>query len=677
MLNLARNFSATGITSIILVSILFGYLYREDAVSRLVDHVTRNNTLLTQVFVNSAWDRMYSYLNGMQQLSGEQIRIHPDTGKFIKLVKRQTRETGFVGVEIYTSNGNTVYSTSEDRLGTDVSSASGVRSAFTGRSSSGLVSQNRTLDDGGLLMNRVMVNTYLPIRRYSGQQPVAAMQIQTDVTDAIYSIDEARHNAILLCGVVLTAIFLLLLIPVRRADSYLKNHSSKIKAQAQIIEHQGSHQALTGLPNRKLLIDRLQHAMKSTRRGKHLLAVMSIDIDRFKNINDTYGQEFGDILLVEFAERLKLCMRKSDTLAHTGGDDFTLICEQIKHVDEVSEIAHRLQDVISEPFRIADTELYVTPSIGIMMYPLAKDNESDLLNCAEAALVQVKREGGSACKFYSVNVGRVSGSRINMENAIRKALERDEFELFYQPFVNMNTGKVLGVEALIRWNSHEFGLVNPNDFIPLLEETGLIIPIGRWVLEQACKQGVIWGKNGIADLKVNVNVSVMQFHNREIISQVRDALESSGFGPHLLSLELTEGILLDDYDHKDRILDEINATGVSISLDDFGTGYSSLQYLKHIPIDTLKIDRSFIQDVVSNPEDTAIVEAISVLARTLRMNVIAEGVETEEQFAALGGMGVTAVQGYLISRPLPVDQVERLLTDEHGIGAELLAAVSP
>jgi len=672
MVNLVRNYTITGILFIVVVTLLSGHLYRINKLNNLTDLVVSENAILAKLFVTNFGKDFYRNFSELQGMKGEDIQLQPDVGEFVNLMKQQMNGLNIVNVEIYSLEGNTVLSTQSDHFGINMSSIPGFISAQLGQTHTELVLLSKLSLESEVLLNREVVVSYFPVNKFDHSQPDSVIRIQNDVTNAVREIDHLQINAYIIIGCGALALFLVILVLIKRADVYIKEYASKIKDQSRIIEHQTSHDAFTKLPNRRLFNDRLQHAMHGAKRQDFLFAIMCIDIDRFKNVNDIYGHEVGDALLIEFSERLQLCIRDHDTLAHFGCDNFTLICELIKHVDDVAEVANRLLEVTSEPFLIGGIELYITPSIGITMYPFDDDNESDLLNHAETALFQVKREGGNAYKFYSMSRNQINSSRYSMENAIRKALERDEFELYYQPFVQVRTGKILGVEALLRWNSAELGLVNPNDFIPLLEEVGLIIPVSRWVLGEACKQGVLWEKKGVKDLKVNVNVSVMQFNNREIIHQIGDALESSGLKPHLLCLELTESILLENDGENDKLLEEINALGVSISLDDFGTGYSSMQYLRHLPIDTIKIDRSFIREVVLSSEDSSIVEAICSLAKGLRLNIIAEGVEEEEQFVFLRELGVTAIQGYLLSRPLPAAIIEGSLLSGEIVSQHLL-----
>ncbi len=672
MVNLVRNYIIAGILFIIVATLLLGHFYREDRLNNLIDLAANENQIFTQLFVTNSWKNFHPNLNELKTIKSEDIQLRSDFRKFVDLMKQQTRGLNIVNVEIYSLEGNTVLSTQPEPFDLNVSLSPGFLLAQSGQTHTELIFLSKLNSEKGVLSNREIVISYFSINYFDNSQPDSIVQIQNDVTDAVREIDQLRVNAyfIIACGGV--ALFLVLLSVIKRADVYYRESVSKIKDQSRIIDYQSFHDAFTKLPNRRLFNDRLQHAMHGAKRQDFLFAILCVDIDRFKNVNNTYGHEVGDTLLVEFSERLQLCIRDHDTVAHFGCDNFTLLCELIKHVDDVTEVANRLLKAMSEPFYIRGIELYITPSIGITMYPFNDDNESDLLSHAETALLQVKQEGGNAYKFYSMSTNKINSSRFSMENAMRKALSQGEFELYYQPFVRVRTGKVLGVEALLRWNSPILGLVNPNDFIPLLEEVGLIIPVSHWVLEEACKQGMLWEQMGITDLKINVNISAMQFNNREIIQQIGDALDSSGLKPHLLCLELTESLLLDNDGENDKILEEITALGVSISLDDFGTGYSSMQYLRHLPIDSIKIDRSFVRDVVLSSEDSFIVEAIVSLAKSLRLNIIAEGVEDEEQFVFLRDLGVTAIQGYLLSRPLPAKLIEDALLSGKLVSEHLL-----
>jgi len=417
------------------------------------------------------------------------------------------------------------------------------------------------------------------------------------------------------------------------------------------------YDALTGLPNRVLLHDRLHQAMIEAARHERLVAVMFLDLDRFKTINDSLGHETGDQLLKVVAERLLGCLRPGDTASRLGGDEFTLLLADVAHVDDVARIAQKIIDSFVQPFDIAGYELFVTTSIGITLFPFDDRDVELLLKNADTAMYYAKEEGRNTFQFYSAEMNVKSVKRLTLETALRRALERDEFRLHYQPQVSLVTGELTGVEALLRWQHPELGLVSPGEFIPLAEETGLIVPIGEWALHAACAQARAWQDAGIPALRVAVNLSPRQFRHKDLGRVVARVLRETGLDARLLELELTESLLMRDVEQTIAVLNGLKRMGVSISIDDFGTGYSSLSYLRRFPIDTLKIDRSFIEHIADHADGTAIAQTIIVLAHNLKMNVVAEGVEQPAQLRFLSDQGCDAMQGYYFSKPLPADEL--------------------
>ncbi len=429
------------------------------------------------------------------------------------------------------------------------------------------------------------------------------------------------------------------------------------------LHHLAHHDPLTGLPNRLLLQDRLKQAMLEAGQNDRLVAVMFLDLDRFKTINDTLGHDIGDALLKTVAERLAICLRPGDTVSRLGGDEFTLILANVAHVDDVTRVAQKILDQFISPFRIGGRDLFVSPSIGITLYPLDEKLPENLLKDADVAMYRAKELGGNRLQFYTPELNLRAARRLELETGLRQALERQEFILHYQPLVDMRTGRIRGMEALLRWQHPEFGLIPPLDFIPLAEEIGLIIPIGEWVLKTACAQIQAWHKTGFPTLQVAVNLSSKQLRDKNLIAAVRQALAESGIEPRYLDLELTESVLMQDMEQATTILKELKAVGISFSLDDFGTGYSSLSYLKRFPIDYLKIDRSFVRDITTDPVGAGLVKAIIAMANVLRIKVIAEGVETYEQLDFLRSHGCDITQGYFCSKPLAAEDFTELLQD--------------
>ncbi|MDP2878077.1 MAG: EAL domain-containing protein [Sulfuricella sp.] len=427
---------------------------------------------------------------------------------------------------------------------------------------------------------------------------------------------------------------------------------------------------LTGLPNRLQLEERLKQALTAAQYNNWLVAVLYLDLDRFKTINDTLGHPFGDKLLQAVAGRLAGHVRDSDTLARFSGDEFTIVLSDIGSQQNTALVAQKILDALAEPFNLEGQEVFITPSIGIALYPLDTDNKDDLIKNADTAMSHAKAQCGNGFHFYSTDMNATASQRLTMETQLRRALERDEFVLHYQPQVSLHTGRITGMEALLRWQHPERGLVAPGEFISLLEETGLIVPVGEWVLRSACIQNSAWLAEGLPPLRVAVNLSARQFRQSGLAAVVNQALLDAGLAPEHLELEITESIMIQDLQTTITTLHQLHTLGIQISIDDFGTGYSSLSYLKRMPISKIKIDQSFVRDICTDPDDEAIANAVIGLGHSLKMQVIAEGVETREQLEHLRAQGCDEIQGYYFSRPLPAEAFAQLVR-------EGLAAVKP
>jgi len=429
------------------------------------------------------------------------------------------------------------------------------------------------------------------------------------------------------------------------------------------LHHLAHHDPLTDLPNRVLLQDRLNQAMREADQLERLVAVMFLDLDRFKTINDTLGHHIGDALLKAVAERLAICLRPGDTVSRLGGDEFTIILANLAHVDDATRVVQKIMGQFIAPFRIGGRDLFISPSVGITLFPLDEKDAASLLKDADIAMYRAKELGRNQFQFYTPELNVRAAHRLEMETGLRQAIERQEFILHYQPLVDLKTGWIQGVEALLRWQHPKFGLVPPLDFIPLAEENGLIIPIGEWVLKTACAQIKTWHDTGFPALQVAVNLSSQQLRDKNLIDVVKQALKEAEIDARYLDLELTESVLMQDMELAATILKELKAVGVSFSLDDFGTGYSSLSYLKRFPVDYLKIDRSFVHDINTDLFGAGLVQAIIAMAKVLNIKVIAEGVETYEQLDFLRRHGCDITQGYFCSKPLPAKAFTQLLQD--------------
>jgi len=423
------------------------------------------------------------------------------------------------------------------------------------------------------------------------------------------------------------------------------------------------YDALTGLPNRTLFYDRLNQALAQARWQKRPVAILFLDLDRFKLINDALGHPTGDRLLKAVAERLAGCLHEGDTVARMGGDEFPILLPKIAKVEDVTLVAEKLLNSLKRSFRIDQNEVFITGSIGISLYPDDGEDADTLLKNADSAMYRAK-ERRSNFILYSPHLHTDTYPRLEMETNLRHALEREELLLYYQPQIDLATGKMIGMEALIRWKRPGSGLVSPAEFIPLAEETGLIIPIGEWIIRTACAQNKAWQEKGLPPRLVWVNLSALQFQQKELIETLARALQETGLNPEYIGLELTESILMKDTETAITTLHEMKAIGVHLALDDFGTGYSSLSYLRHFPLDVLKIDQTFVSDLPDSPDASAIAATIITLAHNLKLKVTAEGVETEKQLAFLQAHQCDEAQGYLFSRPIPAEEMTTLLTEE-------------
>jgi diguanylate cyclase (GGDEF)-like protein/PAS domain S-box-containing protein len=441
------------------------------------------------------------------------------------------------------------------------------------------------------------------------------------------------------------------------------------KITEQRVHHVAQHDVLTGLPNRSLLQDRLGQAVAYATRSGHPVWVMLIDLDRFKYVNDSMGHKAGDVLLMTVAARLRSSLRDTDTVARLSGDEFVVILSQHEDQPLSGDIVQRVMDSVAQPVMLGPKEFFVTCSIGVAAYPSDGTPAESLIEHADIAMYRAKKLGRNNFQFYTPAMNEESLERVRIESALRNALERNEFVLHYQPQVDLKTGQIVGMEALIRWKHPELGMVPPGRFISVAEDTGLIVPIGAWVMRTACAQNKAWQDAGLGHLRVAVNLSARQFSATELLPGIEQVLRDTGLEPSCLELELTESLFMSDVTPAVDLLHRMKSLGVKLSIDDFGTGYSSFSYLSRFPIDVLKIDRSFVNDITHDANDAAIVASIIALAHNLRLSVIAEGVETAEQLDYLRHQGCDEMQGYYFSRPLPAQEFEQLLRQRRGLAA--------
>jgi len=486
------------------------------------------------------------------------------------------------------------------------------------------------------------------------------MEVYSDVTALVDDMERGQWK--ILAGVLggLSVVYALILWILLRYRRLLNEQEAQRLAQEERIRHQAYHDDLTGLPNRASFAEQLDAIARRARRAGWACAVMFLDLDRFKVVNDSLGHHAGDQLLRVAATRIQRCIRDSDMLFRMGGDEFTVLLEDVRGPEQTAAVAHRILEAMTEPVQLQQHEIRVTASIGMALFPRDDPTGERLVKSADTAMYRAKELGRNRYEFFTAEMNARVENQLVLEAALRRAVEAGEFLLHFQPRVSALNRAVVGVEALLRWRHPERGLVSPAEFIPLLEETNLIVPVGAWVLDTACRQAREWRDGGLP-LRMSVNISSRQFRSESLVQTVASALQSSGLEPELLELELTESLLIENTESAISIMTRFKKLGAMVSIDDFGTGYSSFSYLKQFPIDFLKVDRTFIRDLARNPKDAAIVQAIAALARSLGIGLIAEGVEEIHQAEYLRTCYCTEMQGWLFGRAVPAEEFPSLV----------------
>jgi diguanylate cyclase (GGDEF)-like protein len=516
-----------------------------------------------------------------------------------------------------------------------------------------------TLDEGNLTAIEDASQAY-----QAGMQQVVS-QYANEATNRVSDLESTLYIVLAITIVVLVFEGLFLFRPAvrefrREWRQRAVAHVAERRDDQRKLSYLARFDPLTGLINRFLFGDRLTNAISRARRDGGIVSLMFLDLDEFKAVNDRFGHAVGDALLKQVAQRLVASVRESDSVARLGGDEFTVVLEGSHRVEDAGHVATKILEALRQPFRVGNHELRVTTSIGIALFPVDGQSAQELLRDADIAMYSAKAAGKNTFQYFTPELREKTSERLHLIDGLRRAVEAQrELDLLYQPKVDTATNSIIGVEALVRWHHPELGLILPDRFVPVAEETDLILPIGDWVLQEACRQMRSWQTMGL-DLNMSVNVSSRQLKRGDLVEAVAHALDSSGLPPFLLEIELTEGTLVEDTELAAQTLEHLRAMGVRVSIDDFGTGYSSLSYLKRLPIDCLKIDRSFIRDITVNEDAAALSAAIVGLAESLRLDVVAEGVETAEQLTVLEELGCTTMQGFLFARPMESDQVRSL-----------------
>jgi diguanylate cyclase (GGDEF)-like protein len=657
MLNFLRYSQLLALAVLVAVVAALSMLYRGLVFDAMVESESHASVALTKTFANAVWPAHAEFVKRASSLDRATLAERPELAALDHQLRRLADGLPIVKVKIYDLNGLTVFSTDARQIGEDKAPNPGFQRARDGYPASNLTYRERFDSWEGELAERHILATYVPVHVYEAAPVEAVLEVYSDVTELVARMERSQWTILAAVLGGMAAVYLAMQLMLARYHRLLREKERERAAQEERIRHQAYHDSLTGLPNRASFGEHLDEAMRRAKRAGWPLALLFLDLDNFKRVNDSLGHDAGDRLLRVAAERIRRAVREADMLFRMGGDEFTVLLEDVRGPEEAAMVSSRVLEAMAEPLQLQHHEISVTASIGIALYPRDDVVAERLLKSADTAMYRAKELGRNRYAFFAPEMNERVESQMLIEAALRRALKNQEFVLYFQPRVSAASGRATGAEALLRWRHPEWGLVEPGRFIPLLEETGMVVPVGAWVLAEACRHAKAWQDAGLPALRVSVNLSSRQFRSETLFDSVTEALRASRLQPQLLELELTESLLVENVEHAMGVMGKLKAIGTAISIDDFGTGYSSLGCLKRFPIDSLKIDKSFVRDIATSPKDAAIVKAISALARSLGIGLIAEGVEEVWQAEYLRGQQCTEMQGFLFSHPLPHELV--------------------
>jgi len=654
--HLLRNFIIIMLISIILASILLAVSARQILVDSIIKSEERNNVAITQLLSNSVWPGFNEFLQAAGKLSGDDIRNHPDTNILNKYINLQVRGLNVVKIKIYNLDGLTVFSSDFSQIGNSKKEHPSFNKALKGQVISKLSFRDKIYAKKEFIQNRNIIASYIPIRIGENEKIDGVFEVYKDVTGIIEETNQTQIKIFASVFIILSILFVVLFYVIKNADKIIKAYNKSQEEATEHIRNIAFYDNLTGLPNRILFLDRLEHALQLASRNQKLVVLMFIDLDRFKQINDNLGHEAGDKLLTQVSERLLDCVRTGDTVSRISGDEFTILVESLHNIELATTIAQRVVRTIAQPFKLNNTEVFVTCSIGLSVYPFNDDDSDSLIKKADAAMFYSKSCGRNNFHYYTPDMLQHGSQRFELETELNTAIEKSQFSLSFQPKVNLSDLKMTGMEALLRWEHPERGFISPDTFIPILEETGLIQKVGEWILRESCRFTKQWLDDGNNPVCVAVNVSAIQFNQPNFLNTVDDILKETGLPSEYLELELTESCLMENVEENIAIMKALKEMGIKLAIDDFGTGYSSLSYICQLPVDILKIDRDFIRNMMEDSDKRSVVTAIISFAHGLRLHIVAEGIETLEQLTFVKAMRVTTGQGYLISKPVPANE---------------------
>ena len=666
MFQLLRYFSIASLISMVLAAIALGAFHKLFEKNYLLRFGESHNITLTQAFSGNNWPQFRSFAKTAKQLEADGLRRHPDTNRLNKSVRDAMRNTPTVGVKIILLDGRTLFSTDTSQIGAQIGRDPGFLSARQGVAQSQITHFDKFSAFDGVFVNRDVLSSFIPLRGNPDEPIEGVMAIYTDVTDLQIG-DEWEERLVTLSVVgVLAALYGILFFIVKRADKVIRKQYEHQRSIEHSLRHVTTHDALTNLPNRLLLLDRIKQSLSSAERHNSLLAVAIVDLDNFQSINNSLGHEIGDKVLQSVAQRLSQCLREGDTIARTGSDEFVVSLPDIHSNVNLFQIAKKMLGTISVPIQLEERELHLTASIGIALYPEHGRDEETLLRKADMAMHSAKRLGRNRHQMFVEHMDDQVQQQVQLEDEMWRALKNNEFVLFYQPVIDLKSGEIVGAEALLRWPNPHGDWLSPKEFIPLTENCGLIVPLSEWVLSEACAQLQTWREKGlgIGEFTLSVNLSPRHFETPGLATMIAGVIEQAEIDPRSLNLDITEAMLMNMNESVLTNFKGLKRIGIKFTLDDFGTGYSSLGYLRNHPIDLLKIDRTFVQDLPDNADNAAIVTTIISLASSLSLTVVAKGVETDAQAAFMRQQGCHLAQGFLFSKPLPPNEFFSLVMEK-------------
>ena len=660
---LTKAFSIVSLIGIVVVAIIMTHIHQSVSINSLLQVQNEANIDLARAFSNSIWKKYVNFFDESSNIPKHELINQPEITELEYDLKRQMKGVRVVKIKIYNKNGLTVFSTEASQIGEDKSQNPGFISAMQGKVINEITFRNKFNAFDMVIEDRNLLASYIPVRYGPKNEIVAVFELYSDITTLLNEIDNAELRTVALGSLLMLVLYAFLLIYVRRADFIIQKHEKKERRlHNERIKYLSENDQLTGLPNRQFLITQLDKLFVRTKDNLSKAVLLFIDIHHFKLLNDSLGQDAGDKILLEMVSRITQAVRNNSIIARVGPDEFVITLVDISQ-HEIEKIINRLLQDLTASYSVNDTIANLSISIGVAYYPEDASDANSALKSAEAAVLQAKKLGKNRYAFFTNEMNRRAIERFELEGALNLALEQEQFEVFFQPRVNAQ-GKPVSAEALLRWRRDADQLISPALFIHVLEDTELIIPVGYWVLLNACKECVKWHEQGYTQLSVSVNLSMKQFTNKSIIEDIRRALLESGLNAEFLELEVTESLFAENPDKTLSILKAIKSFGIKISLDDFGTGYSSLSYLRNFPIDCLKIDQSFVKDIIKSQGQRNLTQAIINMARALEMNTVAEGVEEETQRNCLIELGANEFQGFYFSRPLSASDFQNYLKNQ-------------